>query len=310
MNWISRCICVLSLMGILTVSGIWAEMPGAPEGRVSDFAGILADGTKNQITGILESLEKTNGAEVAVVTIQSLEGISVEEYAVKLFNHWGIGKKDADNGVLFLIAPSERKVRIEVGYGLEPVITDGRAGRILDEYVIPHFKAGNYEKGILQGCLQISALINEGELIPSKPPLRSSDSDLRWKVKLLIILFFSILITFGFIVLGASFSKKGDSSFRIWGVSFGGLSLLLSIAFAFGMNFPAYILPIWAVIMFLTGLYFRNKIMNSLSASVFHSSGEGTSLSNGWGSGGFSGGSSFGGFSGGSSGGGGSSRSW
>ncbi len=127
---------------VIPVGTALAQGPNFPEyqGFVNDYAGLLSPAVKTQLDAKLSQLEKDTTAEVAVVTVKSLEGDSVDDYAVRLFEKWKIGKKDKDNGVLFLVALDDRKMRIEVGYGLEPLITDGRAGRIRDNDVIPRFK--------------------------------------------------------------------------------------------------------------------------------------------------------------------------
>lgn len=313
MNLVRRISILASCIWLVAATCAWATMPAKPEGWVSDFAGIMSSETKVQINDLLTSVKKTTRAEIAVVTVTSLEGMSVEEYAVKLFNAWGIGEKGKDNGVLFLIAPTERKARIEVGYGLEPIITDGRAGEIIRETVIPFFKAGDYDQGILQGSMRIAALITGKDFVPSVPPPRpeSQAEETTWLVKVGVILFFALFITLGFLALGSGLRQKGQGFFRIWGAGFGGIPLLMSIAFAFAMGFPVYILPVWALVMLIIGMRYSKKFAR---AGIFTggSAGGRTSSSGGFssGSGGFSGGSSFGGFSGGSSGGGGSSGSW
>ena len=105
-----------------------------PTGFVNDYAKILSAQEKQEIETLLKQIEKSTTAEIAVVTTPSLEGLSLEKYAVELFENWGIGKKDGDNGLLILIAPTERKYRIEVGYGLEEVITDSIAGNIAKKF--------------------------------------------------------------------------------------------------------------------------------------------------------------------------------
>src|SRR4030042_4877442 len=182
--------------------------------------------------------------------------MSIEEYAVSLFKKWGIGEKGKDNGVLFLIAPNEPKTLIEVGYGLEPVITDGRAGEIIRETVIPFFKAGDYDQGILQGSRQIAALVTGKDFVPSVPIPRSEpqkDSE-PWPAEGGIILFFALIITIGFLALGEGLRQKRQGFFRIWGAGFGGIPLLMSIVFGLAMGFPVFILPAWAVVMLLPGM--------------------------------------------------------
>jgi uncharacterized protein len=313
MNRVRRIVLLVSSIWLIASTCAWASIPAKPQGWVSDFAGIMSDMTKSQIDALFAEVKKSTGAEIAVVTVSSLDGMSVEEYAVSLFKKWGIGEKGKDNGVLFLIAPNERKTRIEVGYGLEPVITDGRAGEIIRETIIPFFKKGDYDQGILQGSMQIAALITGKDFVPSVPtPSSESQSDEPpWPVKVGIILFFALFITLGFLALGAGLRQKGQGFFRIWGAGFGGIPLVMSIAFGLAMGFPVYILPAWAVIMLLTGMRYGKKLGRAglFSGGSFSSGGRGFS-SGGSSSGGFSGGSSFGGFSGGSSGGGGSSGSW
>jgi uncharacterized protein len=107
--------------------------------------------TVARLNSTIGELEQTNGAEMAVVVVTSLDGLSVEEAAVKLFELWGIGKKSKDNGLLLLWSTGDRRVRVEVGYGLEGTLPDGKVGAILDTYVIPQFKAGDFDRGLIDG---------------------------------------------------------------------------------------------------------------------------------------------------------------
>jgi uncharacterized protein len=317
MKRMRRIIVVVSLVCLIAAPCLWAVMPESPQGWVSDFAGILSEDTTSQLTSLIDEVKRSTGAEIAVVTVSSLDGMTVEEYAVRLFEKWGIGTKEEDNGVLFLIAPNERKTRIEVGYGLEPVITDGRAGEIIRETILPFFRAGDYDQGILQGTRQIAALITNEDFSPSVPiPQPESQGDFTpWPIKIFVVLFFALFITLGFLALGYALRQKGQGFFLIWGAGFGGIPLLMSLAFSLAMGFPIYILPAWAVIVLIIGLrYGKTVIHKALTSGASFSVGGRTYSSSGSSSsssfGGFSGGSSFGGFSGGSSGGGGASGSW
>jgi uncharacterized protein len=304
---------MVSLMCLVAAPCLWAEMPAKPQGWVSDFAGILSEDTTVQISSLIDDVKRSTGAEIAVVTVSSLEGMTVEGYAVELFEQWGIGTKEEDNGVLFLIAPNERKTRIEVGYGLEPVITDGRAGEIIRETILPFFRGGDYDQGILQGTRQIAALITGTDFVPTVPiPKPEPQGDFTpLPLKIGVMLFFALFITLGFLALGYALRQKGQGFFLIWGSGFGGIPLLMSLAFSLAMGFPIYILPAWALIVLIVGLrYGKTVIHKMLSSGASFSVGGKSYSSSGSSFGGFSGGSSFGGFSGGSSGGGGASGSW
>lgn len=151
------------LLLILAAPAVSSAAFPKPTGFVNDFANVIAADTKPQIDRVLKSFESETGNEIAVVTLPSLEGRTVEDVAADLYKEWGIGKKGRDNGVLFLIAPKERKTRIEVGYGLEGVINDALAGRILDEFVLPHFKEGDLSAGIASGAEAIVNTITNKE---------------------------------------------------------------------------------------------------------------------------------------------------
>ena len=313
MKRMRRIVIVVSLVCLITAPCLWAAMPENPQGWVSDFAGILSEDTKSQISGLIDDVKRSTGAEIAVVTVSSLDGMTVEEYAVRLFEKWGIGAAEEDNGVLFLIAPNERKTRIEVGYGLEPVITDGRAGEIIRETILPFFRAGDYNQGILQGTKQIAALITGEDFVPSVPiPQPEPQQDVApLGIKIFVMLFFALFLTLGFLALGYGLRQKGQGFFIIWGAGFGGIPLFMSLAFSLAMGFPIYILPAWALFVFIMGLrYGKTVIHKALTSGASFSVGGRTYSSSGSSSsssfGGFSGGSSFGG----SSGGGGASGSW
>ena len=151
-------LCLLLLM----VSKCYAEEITYPKpiGSVNDFANVISENDENSLNQLINEVkEKCNGAEIAVVTIQSISPVSIEEYAVRLFEKWGIGKKGADNGVLVLLAINERKARIEVGYGLEGALPDGKCGEIIREQMSPYFKDGDFGTGILSGVSVINQII-------------------------------------------------------------------------------------------------------------------------------------------------------
>ena len=126
---------------------------------VHDFAGIIPDADEQLLESLIQETRNATTADVAVVTVSSLQGLLVEEYANQLFNSWGLGDRDRNNGVLFLIAPNDRKTRIEVGRGLESLLTDQIAGEIIDSEIIPYFKQGDFSGGIREGTRVITELL-------------------------------------------------------------------------------------------------------------------------------------------------------
>jgi len=144
---------------IFTIKPLIAIELAKPNGWIADYAGILDSESYREINGVIIDLEKKTGAEISVVSIKSLEGDSIENFSVKLFEKWGIGKKGKDNGVLLLTSIEDRKVRIEVGYGLEGILPDGLCGEIIDTYIIPHFNKGIYGKGISLGVIAVASVI-------------------------------------------------------------------------------------------------------------------------------------------------------
>ena len=137
----------------LLAFGLWARAaaPPKPDGYVTDQARVLTTDTHQQLEALLGKFERLTTVQIAVVTVESLEGREISEYANKLFNDWGIGLKGKDNGALFLIAPNDRRMRIETGYGLEGILPDALAGRILDAAAAPTFREGDLNGGILAG---------------------------------------------------------------------------------------------------------------------------------------------------------------
>ena len=138
--------------------GVAAGLPRAA-GYVSDYAGMLDARTRAGLNEILTRLERKTGAEVAVVTVQSLEGGDIDTFASELYSKWGVGKKGKDNGVLIVVALKERKWRIEVGYGLEGILPDGLCGQIARERMVPYFKQGRYGNGLTAGALAVAAVV-------------------------------------------------------------------------------------------------------------------------------------------------------
>jgi uncharacterized protein len=129
-------------------------------GRVVDRAGILPRNVEAALTGRLAALEKATTDQLVVVTVPSLGGEPIKDFGVRLGNSWGIGRKGVDNGVLLIVAPAERWARIEVGRGLEGLLTDQRAQRIMDEQVVPACRRGRCDRAIVDGVEAIMAVLS------------------------------------------------------------------------------------------------------------------------------------------------------
>jgi uncharacterized protein len=151
-----------SILLVLLLAGATAfaqDFPAAA-GYVNDFANVIAPNVAAQINAICQELQEKTGAELAVAAFASIGDEDPDEYANRLFEKWGIGKKGKDNGVLLFLTLGERKkVRIETGYGIEGILPDITAGRILDNYVIPEFRKGDYGAGLLAGVQAIAGVI-------------------------------------------------------------------------------------------------------------------------------------------------------
>ena len=147
---------VFSLAVLVLLVSVGAAFAAAPKfppltGRVVDNANILSPEVEAKLTTELATLEAQTGRQLVVATLPDLQGYEIEDYGYQLLRTWGIGSKERDDGAILIVAPSERKVRVEVGYGLEPVLTDALSSVIINETILPDFKAGDMEKGVVDG---------------------------------------------------------------------------------------------------------------------------------------------------------------
>jgi len=155
-----------------------------------DRAGILGPAARESLEQSLAAFEKKTGHQIVVHTTPSLEGLPIEDYSMRIAEAWKVGQKGLDNGVILTVAPNEREVRIEVGYGLEGVLPDAIAARIIRERITPEFRAGRMDAGIAAGVQAIESVV-EGEQLPL--PQRG-DGDLRIWLKLAWILFVLLIL--------------------------------------------------------------------------------------------------------------------
>ena len=174
------------LMGLLALAA--HAQPAVPTltGRVVDGADVLSSEVERTLTDMLAEHERATSNQVVVLTVPSLEGDTVEGFALRAFNEWGLGQADRDNGVLILIARDEREMRIEVGYGLEGALTDAEAGRIIRSEFVPAFRNGDYDGGTLAGASAVIGTI-EGTYVPVDT---APGDEVPWVFRLVFGLFF------------------------------------------------------------------------------------------------------------------------
>jgi uncharacterized protein len=227
----------LAFLFLLTPAWSAPKFP-ALTGRVVDDAGILSSDTKSDLTRKLAALEQKTSRQLVVVTLPSLQGYEISDYGYQLGRSWGIGQKGLNNGILFIVAPNEHKTRIEVGYGLEPIVTDAFSSVVIQTQVLPKFRSGDFNAGVEAG---VDALIQQLSLDPSEAERRAAvaaqqlrnqghDSGGGGLAGLLIILFIFIAISrvFGgwgllpFLFMGGPRSGGGWSSGGGGGWSGGG----------------------------------------------------------------------------------------
>lgn len=278
--WLSLIIFILVPLTNRFAAGM--EIPSLT-GRVNDYADMLSATTERQLESVLASLEKEESTQLAVLTVSSLDGENLEEFSLKVAESWRLGQKGRDNGALLLIAKNDRKLRIEVGYGLEGVLTDLTAGRIIRDIITPQFRNGNFDQGVIDGVgAMIGAVRGEFSAADSPGSGGQNPDDAGGTV---------VFFAFAFFILGRIFGKnRFASSFLgaivapVIGLLFWGLSWLVLL-----------LIPAGLIAGFLASLFF-----GSMRMSTGGWTSGGSSSSGGFG-GGFSGGGGFGG--GGSSGG-------
>ena len=166
---IKRFLIAAALLAAASLPAFAADFAFPPlTGRVVDEAGILPPPAVETLTAQLAAHEKRTGEQVVVAVVKSLQGQAIEDYGYQLGRAWGIGQKDKNTGVILLVAPNERKVRIEVGYGLEGDLTDAVSATIIDQVILTHFRQGDMAGGVVAGAGQILRAL--GDDIPVTPP--------------------------------------------------------------------------------------------------------------------------------------------
>ena len=239
-----------ALLAVLLLAGCslaWAEKIAdiRPQGYVTDLAHVIDPTTKARLETLCAEVEQKTGAQIAVVTINSLEGRTREDYSADLYKQLGVGSKNDNRGVLLLLAPKERQYKIEIGYGLEPVINDARAGDIGRE-MVPDLRSGDYSAAALVGVTRVAQLIAADKAVqlngvPASQPSAPASGTYWWIPVAVIVIIFVVVrailrsargsgrgprsggggvSALPWFLLGSALGGRGGS----WGGGFGGSS--------------------------------------------------------------------------------------
>ena len=214
---------LVGVLGILLLASqtLFALDVPALKGRVNDYADILNNSQKASLENMLQDAENKTSSQVVLLIINSLEGDALEDFSIRVVEKWKIGQKEFSNGILVLVALAEKKIRIEVGYGLESIITDMKSGYIIREIIIPYFKRGDYYDGISQGLMAITGLISkEFEITPEQLAKYQKQTKRREGIHIPFALIVFIIIVLINIV--KSGTRRGYGHGRGGGIFYGG----------------------------------------------------------------------------------------
>ncbi len=176
---------------------VYAHALPSYEGYVTDQAKLFSPAEKVQLEQVLTQIEENTTAEVAIVTVENLEGLAIEDYSIQLAEQWKVGKKDTDNGLIILIAPNERKYRIEVGYGLEGTLPDSLVGRLGREILVPAFKEQKYGAGVLELTETLQGYLENNPEIISRHELSTFNLVVMWLIVMVFIAAFGLIFYYG-----------------------------------------------------------------------------------------------------------------
>jgi len=206
---------ILILLTACTAFVFSLEIP-LLKARINDLANLLSSGEEVQLEKLLEEAENKTTSQFALLTLQSLQGESLEDYSIRVAEKWKIGQKGLDNGVIVIIAMAERKIRIEVGYGLEPILTDAKCGYIIRNHIVASFKKGEHLKGISQALNAITGIVNKEFDISPEELARYKKAQEKGKGSMIPFgLFILMVIIFMNIFRSGRGSSRGSSIF--WG---------------------------------------------------------------------------------------------
>ena len=209
---------VIILTALLLPITVYAEDLPRPKGWVNDFAGVIPSEYRDKLTFIIDELEQKTGAEIFVMTLNSISPYDEKSYTRMIFDSWKPGKHGKDNGVLVFLAVNERRWRIETGYGSEGILPDGRCGEIGRNYMVPYFKRGEYGRGLYNGVAVIASIIARDSKVSLSVGAPEDISTSSW----MSIIFPMLFILF--IIINAVIRSQSRGRYYGWstGGGFGG----------------------------------------------------------------------------------------
>jgi uncharacterized protein len=184
-------------MGRVRILGVllcMAVLLPALRGRVNDYGGMLPPEAERRLETLLKELEEKDSTQVVVLTVPSLDGDSLEDFSMRVAERWKIGRKGLDNGAILVIARDDRKVRIEVGYGLEGRLTDLTAGRIIRDRIVPEFRAGRFDQGVLNGVVAMTEVVRGEFQAPAQPPTGPAASGVEDLMPFVLVFIFLVFM--------------------------------------------------------------------------------------------------------------------
>jgi uncharacterized protein len=227
----------LALLAALASPAAAQKFP-ALSGRVVDAANLLSPADEAELTGKLQALEQGSSRQLVVATVPDLQGHPIEDYGYQLGRHWGLGQKEANNGSILLVAPNERRVRIEVGYGLEPIITDALSWQIINGSILPRFKANDFPGGIKAGTDALIAQLGAPPEIAEQKALEAAAQRQQAGARrqssgggggsIFTLIFWGFILLFVILPMlrggrrGRRYGRRGGGGVFIWGPGLGG----------------------------------------------------------------------------------------
>ncbi|MBO7093490.1 MAG: TPM domain-containing protein [Spirochaetia bacterium] len=208
----------LLLLIIIASIALADDVPGY-SGYVNDYAGVITEKDKTSMEEVAKEVEEKTGAQIAVLTVKSMEPYaSIDEFGMAVAEKWKVGEKGKDTGIIIILAMEERKVRIEVGYGLEGIFNDAKVGRILDNTIIPYFRGGDFSAGLRRGMFKIADTI--GTEMNVELDERAKMQDNNFTERLCMLIFFIIFVSI-FLMMIRRMNNAKRTGRRYYGSSFG-----------------------------------------------------------------------------------------